>query len=67
MRRQPRADSVADGREAAIDALIAEHEDALRTMKEEMDDERAEMIRSAERIRAEASEGVAQAAAQWLE
>jgi hypothetical protein len=67
MRRQPRADDVADGREAAIDALIAEHEDALRTMKEEMDDERAEMIRSAERIRAEASEGVAQAAAQWLE
>ena len=67
MRRQPRADNVADGREAAIDALIAEHEDALRTMKEEMDDERAEMIRSAERIRAEASEGVAQAAAQWLE
>ena len=58
---------VADGREAAIDALIAEHEDALRTMKEEMDDERAEMIRSAERIRAEASEGVAEAAAQWLE
>ena len=36
-------------------------------MKEEMDDERAEMIRSAERIRAEASEGVAEAAAQWLE
>ena len=67
MRRQPRADHVADGREAAIDALIAEHEDALRTMKEEMDDERAEMIRSAERIRAEASEGVAEAAAQWLE
>ena len=65
--RQPRANHVADGREAAIDALIAEHEDALRTMKEEMDDERAEMIRSAERIRAEASEGVAQAAAQWLE
>ena len=67
MRRQPRADHIADGREAAIDALIAEHEDALRTMKEEMDDERAEMIRSAERIRAEASEGVAEAAAQWLE
>ena len=40
--RRPRR----DGREAAIDALIAEHEDALRTMKEEMDDERAEMIRA---------------------
>ena len=68
--RQPRVDesSSADGgREAAIDALIAEHEDALSAMKDEMDGERAEMLAVAERIKAEASEGVAAAAAQWHE
>lgn len=68
--RQPRVDesSSADGgREAAIDALIAEHEDALAAMKDEMDGERAEMLAVAERIKAEASEGVAAAAAQWHE